>query len=249
MCGAEQGAVRDYWRNIMHEKIEVLGISVEKCYVEDVMECVNENWFKEALSTYGVINMKLLMAAQEDEKLKKYISILDKAVVDEPEVLKAAGVEDKRLEEEASRHGFFSTLFWFLSHYKNQVFLLGETEEDTEAFCHFVEEKYPDIVIVGKDSLQEAHADQIDRVINEINSFSPQAVLTCSRNMGIERFVADNRKMMNTKILFCLGERQEIQQETGLKKGWLGILLEKSKFKKLVSQYNEENEDTGKGEE
>ena len=78
MCGAEQGAVRDYWRNIMHEKIEVLGISVEKCYVEDVMECVNENWFKEALSTYGVINMKLLMAAQEDEKLKKYISILDK---------------------------------------------------------------------------------------------------------------------------------------------------------------------------
>ena len=97
MCGAEQGAVRDYWRNIMHEKIEVLGISVEKCYVEDVMECVNENWFKEALSTYGVINMKLLMAAQEDEKLKKYISILDKAVVDEPEVLKAAGWRTKDL--------------------------------------------------------------------------------------------------------------------------------------------------------
>lgn len=97
----------------MHERIEVLGISVEKCYVEDVMEYVNENWFNETLSTYGVINMKLLMAAQEDEKLKEYIGILDKAVVDEPEVLKAAGVEDKRLEEEAAKHGFFSTLFWF----------------------------------------------------------------------------------------------------------------------------------------
>ena len=169
--------------------------------------------------------------------------------MDEPEVLKAAGVEDPRLEEEAARHGFFSTLFWFLSHYKNQVFLLGETEEDTEAFYNFVKDKYPDIVIVGRDSLQEAHADQIDRVINEINSFSPQVVLTCSRNMEIERFVADNRKMMNTKILFCLGERQEIQKETGLKKGWLGKLLEKSTFKKLVSQYNEENEDSGKGEE
>ncbi len=134
----------------MHEKIEVLGISVEKCYVEDVMEYVNENWYKESLSTYGVLNMKLLMAAQEDEKLKEYISILDKAVVDEPEVLKAAGVEDPRLEEEAARHGFFSTLFWFLSHYRNQVFLLGETEEDTEAFYNFVKDKYPDIVIVGK---------------------------------------------------------------------------------------------------
>ena len=92
-----------------------------------------------------------------------------------------------------------------------------------------MKDKYPDIVILGRDSLQEAHADQIDRVINEINSFSPQVVLTCSRNMEIERFVADNRKMMNTKILFCLGERQEIQKETGLKKkaGW-GKLLEKS---------------------
>ena len=112
-----------------------------------------------------------------------------------------------------------------------------------------MKDKYPDIVILGKDSLEEAHADQVDRIINEINSFSPQAVLTCSRNMGIERFVADNRKMMNTKILFCLGERQEIQKEVGLKKGWLGKLLEKSTFKKLVSQYNEENEDSGKGEE
>ena len=86
----------------MHEKIEVLGISVEKCYVEDVMEYVNENWYKESLSTYGVLNMKLLMAAQEDEKLKEYISILDKAVVDEPEVLKAAGVEDPRQPGTAS---------------------------------------------------------------------------------------------------------------------------------------------------
>ena len=32
------------------KKIEVLGISVEKCYVEDVMEYVNENWYKESLS-------------------------------------------------------------------------------------------------------------------------------------------------------------------------------------------------------
>ena len=80
---------------------------MEKCYVEDVMEYVNENWYKESLSTYGVLNMKLLMAAQEDEKLKEYISILDRAVVDEPEVLKAAGVDDPRLEEEASSTAYF----------------------------------------------------------------------------------------------------------------------------------------------
>lgn len=233
----------------MCEKIEVLGISVEKCYVEDVMESINENWEKGVLSTYGVINMKLLMAAREDSVLTEYISSLDKAVVDEPEVLKAAGMNDSRLEEEATGHGFFSTLFWFLSEYRNQVFLLGETEEDTDAFEKYLQEKYPNIVILSKDSLGDGQEDQVDKIINEINSFSPHAVLACSRKLDLERFVVTNRKKMNTHVFLSLGNPQEIQMAAGMKNSWLGKLLEKSTFKKMVSQYREANEDVGKGEE
>lgn len=233
----------------MCEKVEVLGISVEKCYVEDVMMSINENWSKGTLSTYGVINMKLLMAARDDEVLGEYIKSLDKAVVDEPEVIKAAGLVDSRLEEETKGHGFFSTLFWFLSEYQNQVFLLGETEEDTEAFYKYLNEKYPAIIVLGKDSLGEAHEDQVDKIINEINSLSPQAVLACSRNLGLEHFVVENRKKMNTHVFLSLGSPQEIQKAAGMKTSWLGKLLEKSTFKKMVSQYKEVNEESGKGEE
>lgn len=233
----------------MCEKIEVLGISVEKCYVEDVIESINENWLKGVLSTYGVINMKLLMEAKEDAVLTEYIQSLDKAVVDEPEVLKAAGLNDSRLEEEAAGHGFFSTLFWFLSEYRNQVFLLGEVEEDTDAFEKYLLEKYPNIVILGKGCLGNGQEDQVDKIINEINAFSPHAVLACSRKLELERFVVTNRKKMNTHVFLSLGNPQEIQMEAGMKSGWLGKLLEKSTFKKMVSQYREANEDVGKGEE
>lgn len=45
----------------MSEKIQVLGISVEKCYVDEVMDNINENWNRDdVLATYGVINMKIL---------------------------------------------------------------------------------------------------------------------------------------------------------------------------------------------
>ena len=78
----------------MSEKIQVLGISVEKCYVDEVMDNINENWNRDdVLATYGVINMKILLAAQKDEELKEYIDSLDKGVVDEPEVLEAAKAE------------------------------------------------------------------------------------------------------------------------------------------------------------
>lgn len=127
----------------MSEKIQVLGISVEKCYVDEVMDNINENWNRDdVLATYGVINMKILLAAQKDEELKEYIDSLDKGVVDEPEVLEAANMDDTRMEEEVLGHSFFATLFWYLSRYQNQIYLLGETEEEANAFFNYVKEKY-----------------------------------------------------------------------------------------------------------
>lgn len=90
----------------MSEKIEIMGISVEKCYAEDVMESINQQWYQETLATYGVLTMNLLLAAQQDEELKEYIETLDKAVADEPEIVKAAGLEDKEWENDISEHGF-----------------------------------------------------------------------------------------------------------------------------------------------
>ena len=227
----------------MDEKIQVLGISVEKCYVDEVMDNINENWNREdVLATYGVINMKLLMAAQKDEQLRAYIDALDKAAVDEPEVLHAAGMSDARMEEEVLGHSFFGALFWYLSYYQNQIFLLGENEKDTEEFYSYVKGKYPQIVILGKGNLEECEKDEFDKIINEINALTPQAVLGCSKNFGIERFVQEHRKKINTRAFFCLGQCEEIRKESGVKKTWLEKLLEKNSFKKMVSQYKEGTE-------
>ena len=227
----------------MDEKIQVLGISVEKCYVDEVMDNINENWNREdVLATYGVINMKLLMAAQKDEQLRAYIDALDKAAVDEPEVLHAAGMSDARMEEEVLGHSFFGALFWYLSYYQNQIFLLGENEKDTEEFYSYVKGKYPQIVIIGKGNLEECEKDEFDKIINEINALTPQAVLGCSKNFGIERFVQEHRKKINTRVFFCLGQCEEIRKESGVKKTWLEKLLEKNSFKKMGSQYKEGTE-------
>ena len=227
----------------MDEKIQVLGISVEKCYVDEVMDNINENCNREdVLATYGVINMKLLMAAQKDEQLRAYIDALDKAAVDEPEVLHAAGMSDARMEEEVLGHSFFGALFWYLSYYQNQIFLLGENEKDTEEFYSYVKGKYPQIVILGKGNLEECEKDEFDKIINEINALTPQAVLGCSKNFGIERFVQEHRKKINTRVFFCLGQCEEIRKESGVKKTWLEKLLEKNSFKKMVSQYKEGTE-------
>lgn len=223
----------------MSDKIEVMGISVDKCYAEDVMENISEHWEADTLSTYGIVTMNLLMEAQKDAELREYIESLDKAVVYESEIIKASGQSDEHWEEEVSEQGFFSTLFWLLNEYKNKIFILGENEEDTEKFCDYLKEKYPGIRIIGNDSLLGEESDHVDRVINEINAMSPEAVLSCSRTYELEKFVKRNRKMMNTSVWFSLGSCLEIFKETGIKAGWLNRLMEKSSFKKMVSKYKE----------
>lgn len=60
------------------------------------------------------------------------------------------------------------------------------------------------------------------------------------RRFQYRAFCKKTSKKMNTRVFFCLGERAEIQKETGVKKRWLEKILEKSSFKKLVSQFNED---------
>lgn len=226
----------------MSERLEIMGVSVEKCYAEDIMESINEHWTADTLTTYGVVTMKLLLAAQQDTELKEYIETLDKAIVDEPEVAVAAGIHDQVWEEEISAHVLFGTLFWLLNSYENRIFILGENREDTEKFCAYLEEKYPRIQIVASDSLEGFEADQIDKVINEINSWNPQAVLSCSRVHDLERFVKRHRKMINTKVWLSLGSSLHIFQETGMMANWLSRFMEKNNFKKMVSKYQEDME-------
>ena len=228
----------------MNEKIEIMGISLDTCSVEEVIESINVHWLQEeSLSTYGTLTMKLFMAAQKDPELKEYIQMLDKAVPDDPEVLWAAGLHDGKIEEEISRHDFMATLFCFLSQYRNRIFILGAILEDAEEMHRYLDEKYPDIVVAGRDCLLTGESDQVDRVINEINAISPQAVLSCSRTFELEKFVKKNRKMINSRVWFSLGNCQEIWKGPGLKPAWLGKIMEKNIFKKMVSSYKEEKKE------
>ena len=117
----------------------------------------------------------------------------------------------------------------------------GSTD-DTGHIADAYREKYPDIVILGKDFLMGDEDDQVDKVINEINMWNPQAVLSCSRVYDLERFVKRHRKKINTKLWFSLGSCLDIFREGGKKPSWLNRFMEKNNFKKMVSKYNEDME-------
>lgn len=55
--------------------------------------------------------------------------------------------------------------------------------------------------------------------------------------------MSKNRKIVNTRVWFSLGNCQEIWKGPGLKPAWLGKIMEKNIFKKMVSSYKEEKKE------
>lgn len=224
----------------MENKVDILGFLIDKYYVDEMLELVRSQWNERGLLTYGLVTMNLLMAAKEDEVLANYIQSLNLSIIGEPEVLKAAKIEDESMLQEVANHEFLGAFFMYVIEYGNTVFVLGETKEETEILKKHLEETYEGLKIVASDALCGEGADGSDRVINEINSVSPEVILTCSQSHNMERFAVENRKKVNARIWMSLGSHANLQAESGLKSNWLSKLLEKSTFKKMVARYNSE---------
>ena len=224
----------------MENKVDILGFLIDKYSVDEMLEIVRRQWDEQGLLTYGLITMNLLMAAREDEILANYIQSLDLSIIGEPEVLKAAKIEEEAMLQEVTNHEFLGAFFMYVINYGNTVFVLGETKEEADVLKKHLEETYEGLKIAASDFLCGETADGEDRVINEINSVSPEVILTCSQSLSMERFAEENRKKVNARIWMSLGSHANLQTESGLKSNWLSKLLEKSTFKKMVARYNSE---------
>lgn len=221
--------------------VNVLGMEIACLHANEIMEKINDQWEESGFFTYGVISMNLLLEAQEDPVLRQYIDMLDGGIIGEIEVLRAAEVTDEQMIQEVEEGLFWNSLLMVLVELQCPVLLLGETEEEANSFAEYLKEQHVNLPVVCVDYLDVTDENNVDRVINEINSLLPTMVLTCGQGFSLEHFVVEHRKKMNTRFWVGMGGFSKITEELGTKTGWLSRLLEKAAFRKLVNKYNNEN--------
>lgn len=222
----------------MSKKIDVLGINIDCLNVDDAMERVQELFENDQPDTIGMVTMSALLAAAEYPDWKKYLEEMAMTIIGETEVLKAAGIHDGQIMEEVRDNEFVARFFWYAVRKNKRIYLLGETEEEITDLRKYLTETYPGMSIVGETAVAEDTPSE--GVMNEINSSSADVIISGLQGFRQERLVMENRHLIDCRIWFCLGEHQEIQSEAGVKSSWLGTLLKKNTFKRLVAQYNSE---------
>ncbi len=189
----------------MSKRIEIGGIGLDNYTVREAIEQIDGYWDAAGMKTIETISMELLVMAGEDERLRQSLGELDLAMIHDVEILRAAGITSPQRIRETEEHQFLGEFMKYLVEGGRTVYLVGDTVEQTDALKEFLQEYYERLKVVGSQALEACNWD-VDSLVNEINTMSPDVVFSVLPTPRQEYFLMDNRSRMSAGIWCGLGQ-------------------------------------------
>lgn len=225
----------------MIKQIQILGMTFPNYSLRDELQLAQEALRSERLCMFLTMSMQSLMkvSSSGSEEEKSFVEQADLIVVEDPEILSVAGITSNQRIREASDHLFFAELMKRLQRGQQQIYLVASKNAALEKIKEILGERYEKLHIVGQYSIEE-YPDDLDRMINEINSAAPDVILSVMPTPGQEKFLMKNRSKLLAKLWYGLGENYGLLLE---KKGFgwkMKRLIHLGRFKMHVNQYDEE---------
>ena len=223
----------------MIKKIEILGIQLDNYTVREAMLLVEGYLNNTVMNTIEAVSMEMLVRAKEDELLRESIENLDLAIVDEKEILKAAGVNTTQRIRETVEKQFFKEFMKRTIRNGRTVYLFGETKQQIDELMEFLSEDYDRLKNVGSFALENCSGDY-DSVVNEINIASPDIILSVLPTPEQEYFLAENKGKINAKVWYGLGSNYAKAQGVRYIRSLAKKIRHKGMLHSMLSKYNQE---------
>lgn len=226
----------------MIKQIQLLGMTFPNYSLRDELQLAQEALHGERLCMFLTVSMQSLMKVSSGfGEEKSFVEQADLIVVEDPEILSVAGITSNQRIREASDHLFFTELMKRLQRGQQQVYLVAAKNVALDKIKEILAQRYEKLKIVGQYSIEE-YPDDLDRMINEINSAAPDIILSVMPTPQQEEFLMKNRSKLLAKLWYGLGENYGLLME---KKGFgwrMKRLIHFGRFKMHVNQYDDHGE-------
>ena len=227
----------------MIKQIQLLGMTFPNYSLRDELQLAQEALHSERLCMFLTMSMQSLMkvSSSGSDEEKTFVEQADLIVVEDPEILSVAGITSNQRIREASDHLFFTELMKRLQRGQQQVYLVAAKSAALDKIKEILAQRYEKLKIVGQYSIEE-YPDDLDRMINEINSAAPDIILSVMPTPQQEEFLMKNRSKLLAKLWYGLGENYGLLME---KKGFgwrMKRLIHFGRFKMHVNQYDDHGE-------
>ena len=207
----------------MIKEINVAGIKLNSYTALENLTQIGNNLDNRIFTTVEEVDMRTLLLAKEDEMVKKVIEELDVTVIAENGIWDAAGVNTSLRRREVERREFFFQLMHILERNKYSVFVLGDGSQELASTCEYIAEEFPRLNVVGAIPLEECVG--VDEgIINDINLLAPDVVISILPSPKQEHFLAENKRMLSTKLWYGVGSGKIAGQKHSLKIMFLKML-------------------------
>ena len=224
----------------MIKQIQLLGMTIPNYSLREELQLAQDALRDERLRLLLTVSMQSLIKVSnsESQQIKECVEQADLVVVEDPEILSVAGINSSQRIREAEDHLFFTELLKRLQRGQQQVYLVASKNAALEKIREILRERYEKLHIVGQYSIED-YPDDLDRMINEINSAAPDVIISVMPTPQQEEFLVANRSKLLAKLWYGLGENYGLLME---KKGFgwrMKRLIHFGRFKMHVNHYEE----------
>lgn len=214
----------------MIKEITVAGIKLNSYTALENLMQIGKRLDNNVFTTVEEIYMRTLLLAKEDEAVKEVLEALDVTVIAENGIWDAVGENTSLRRREIEKREFFFQLMRILERNNYSVLVLGETIQENADTCEYIAEEFPRLDVVGTKALEECvGADE--GIINDINMLAPDVIISVLPSPVQERFLAEHRAMLSTKLWYGIGNGKIAGQKHSLKY----LFLKKLRKRKLMN--------------
>ena len=189
----------------MSDKVNVLGMKIDKFTIDEASDKIMEYVLSNSKGHYVFTpNSEMIMAGYRDDKLKEILNSADILTADGIGVVYASKILKNPIKERCAGYDIACNLLKKLNDEKKSLYLFGSSEDVAQGAKENILKMHPDINIVGVangyfDDLREKE------IICDINEKMPDVVFVCLGVPKQEKWIYENAKKLNAKVLMGLG--------------------------------------------
>lgn len=190
------------------EKQALLNTFINNVTMSETVEAIEQMIAADKKSYVVAINVDVVMKIEADPYLKKIVDDADMVLVDGKPLVWISKLHGRPLKEKVSGSDLVPLLCEVAAKNGYKVFIIGGKEGCAERAKQRLEEKLPDIKIVGTYAppfgfeKDDAELERINRMISQAH---PDLLITCFGCPKQEKWIYENIEKYDAKVSICAG--------------------------------------------
>lgn len=221
----------------MIKTIDFAGIELDNYTVRETIMLVEKRMPDYGFHTIEEVNMDMLMLVEKDEMVREALTSVEHTVIAEAGILDAVGANSYQRKHEIEHHDFFFEMMKRIERNHKTIFLIGDTPERTQGMHDKIKELYPKCEISCMEALDECQG-AIDAVVNEINSYNPDVILSVLPSPLQEHFLVENREKLSAGLWYGVGD-MKLQKSGNRIAGGIRNFIRTHRLEKKLHQYSQ----------